>query len=951
MQVELSAAHRRDDPAALQALALIGLVRKDPRGIALDSAVSLLRQAADLADSPAPYLADLSAALLVRAERNQAPRDILEANETAEHALQLDRRNPVALYNHALALDRFGLVDETIDAWRGYLAVDSTSGWAGEATRRIRLLRSIRPPPQPAANAPESAYAAYALADAQGARELGMDHLLGEWGAAVEAGDSATAADRLRRAAWLGDALLRRPGGDASLADLVRAIRATADTAQLRTLAQAHHEYADGRRTLDALDYNRARVHLTTAEELAPARSVLRAWTGVYLGTLLILRDAREEGLGILSRALAADAGVHPALAARVHWALARTIGSNEGWERALEDARESARLFARSGERENEGAVLDLLSDIRFVLGEPDSAYAAMHRSLDRLKPYRASLRLHNRLLTAARAVSEDGLLQSAIRIQGEGVGVAVRIGTPPISAEARLASTRLLAASGYLALARTQLDSARALVAQLADPVARGWFEADLRDSEGAVSIRSDPAAATRALDSTVTYFSGRRLPFRVLPALVASAEARLAAGDAPGALSRLERAVTLLERRRDSIRMEPRRAAVFNAAHNVLDRVVLLMLGEGRPAEALDYIDRGRASLAPSGLRSEGAPAHAGALPGEVALEYARVADTVLVWTVTPGRVKLARTVLDTIRFARTLEELEDRLQRRAPDAEVLPALSQLYEWLVRPVTPQLDPAASLRIVADGEIAAVPFAALFDARDGRYLMEDHEIRFAVSLRHPPQAPLPSGPARVVLLVDPAFDEREYPLLNRLQRAHDEAGAIATNYPGVTIFEGATATPAALRLAFARSTVVHFAGHAVFDDQRPERSYLVLAADTSGKGTMTAAELSRLDLQHVRLVVLSACRTVRSGRGRADGFSGLAGALLAAGAGGVVGSTWSADDASTSALMIRFHHAYSADADGPAALRAAQLSLLRSPITALRSPSAWAGFRFVGR
>jgi CHAT domain-containing protein len=103
-------------------------------------------------------------------------------------------------------------------------------------------------------------------------------------------------------------------------------------------------------------------------------------------------------------------------------------------------------------------------------------------------------------------------------------------------------------------------------------------------------------------------------------------------------------------------------------------------------------------------------------------------------------------------------------------------------------------------------------------------------------------------------------------------------------------------------------------------------------------------------MDLSHLRLVVLSACQTQRSTGGRSGGFAGLSGAMLAAGAGGVVGSQWRVDDALTRELMAGFHAAYRASGDGADALHRAQLRLLGSPDSALSSPSAWAGFRYAG-
>jgi CHAT domain-containing protein len=940
-----------DEAAAARTLAAMDLVLDDGRGIGIERSISSLRKAADVAERPAPVLADLAAALIVRAERTQAPRDLLEAHETAELALRHEQGNLAALYNRALALDRFGLVDEAVRDWDAYLRADSRSGWADEARRRRQALAALASAARPAADASLDAYARYAAAEPQGTRELGMNRLLAEWAEALEAGDAARAGDRLLRAGALGRALERRPGGDASLADAVRAITAASnDAGATRALARAHREYAAGGRSFEQLDYVRAQAQFTAAA--ASASPVLGEWARVYIGTLRVYLGDRRGGERMLAEAAGADPHRHPALSARARWSLGRTLGHAERWEAGLEEARESALLFARAGERENEGAALNVFADIEFVLGEPDSAYAALHRALDRLKPYRASTRLNNLMISSADAMAADGLHGAAVRMLGEGVGVATRTRHPVIAAEARLRRARHLATGGDLARAGADLDTVRAQVRKIVSRDARDWLEADLRQAEAVVSLRTDPVRATQALDSTAAYFAGISLPFRALPALVGSAEARLVAGDAPGAVRQLEAAVRLLDQRRDSIRMEPRRAAVFDAARGVVDRIVLLKLAEGRADEALDHMDRARASLA-AASRPAAWERGAAALSGETTLEYARIADTLLIWTVAAARVEVARTVIDTARLGRTLRVLEDKLQRGAPEEEVRPALSLLYEWLVRPVEARLAPTAPLVVVADGEIASVPFAALHDARRGRYLVEDHPLRFAVSLREARRKPIAGAADGVLLVADPAFDAREHPLLERLAHARREVRAIAPGYRDAAVLEGGEATTTAVKSALARAGVVHFAGHAVFDDQRPERSYLVLApaADREAGGKLVAAELAQLDLRHVRLVVLSACRTIRSGGSRAGGFTGLSGALLAAGAGGAVGSTWDVHDRFSAALMTEFHRAYRDRRDGPRALRAAQLTLLRSRDAALRGPAAWAGFRYAGR
>jgi CHAT domain-containing protein len=145
-------------------------------------------------------------------------------------------------------------------------------------------------------------------------------------------------------------------------------------------------------------------------------------------------------------------------------------------------------------------------------------------------------------------------------------------------------------------------------------------------------------------------------------------------------------------------------------------------------------------------------------------------------------------------------------------------------------------------------------------------------------------------------------------------------------------------------------RASLIHYAGHAVFDDARPEQSALVLAgADTAGR--LTAEAVNTLQLRGVRLVVLSACSTLRSREGRSGGFAGFSGALLGAGAGGVVGSLWQVDDSLTQPFMLAFHRAYQLKGDPAAALRDAQLEMLRLHHPTLSSPAVWGGFRYTGR
>ncbi|HEX2211783.1 MAG TPA: CHAT domain-containing protein, partial [Longimicrobium sp.] len=532
----------------------------------------------------------------------------------------------------------------------------------------------------------------------------------------------------------------------------------------------------------------------------------------------------------------------------------------------------------------------------------------------------------------------------------------VAERNGHPVYVAEAHLYRARLLAIAGDLRAAERDLAAARAAQAQRAvrDDRVRGILRSRRQMAEARARFGADPRGAAGALDSAVAFFLGpMQSTSLAFPAMVDAAHARLAAGDAPLAEARMDSVITLLERRRDRVRMEPRRAAVFEEARTLVDRVAMLRLAAGRPAEALAYLDRGRASLATVGAAVSGTPPpRVAAPPGEVAIAWTLVADTLLTWTVEGERVQVARAVVDTARLASVIDRVRRQLEARAADAELRPGLARLYDWLVRPVEGRLGrPETPLVIVADGALGAVPFPALYDARRGRYLLEDHALRTAPSLREARRAaPRPEG-APAVFVADPAFDALRHPGFARLSGSAAEVRQIAAAYPDARVLADTGANGGAVRATLEHAGLVHYAGHAVFDDERPERSYLLLAPGGGAGATLTAAEIAGMDLRHLSVVVLSACQTVRTGPGRAAGFSGLAGAFLAAGAGGAVGSLWEVDDGLTRPLMVEFHRAYRASANGPGALRAAQLRLLRSGDPALRSPAAWAGFRYAGR
>jgi CHAT domain-containing protein/tetratricopeptide (TPR) repeat protein len=932
------------DPDALHASGLVDLAFGDTTVAAADRVVNELVLAAE-AEASAPILSDLAGGYLVRAQRRSSAMDLLLAVETAERSLRVDSGYAPAHYNLALALDELHLDDTARRAWQGVAARERGTPWGRRAAKRVQALTaaSARRP----GFAPGSRLADWATHEPEHARVLAMDTLLGEWGRAYLRRDTAAAHSRLAEAGAIGDALAGQ-GRDHTVADAVHAIgRAEVRPTSVRRLAQAHADYSRGQQLLEARD-SLAIGAFAAARAQASASPALAEWARYSHSVALFYAGRAVAMQGFQQTARRADTLRYPALAARGYGSSGTPLLRAGSYDPARAAYLSAIRFAERAGERDYAGGMRSLDAEAMYALGFEDGAFDAMRDALATLRPYRRSRWLHNTLYVMAQAATVRGLNAASLLVQDEGVTVGAGR-EPATHAEALLARARARVAAGDPRGAAVDVSTSEPLVRGLAEGPQRAWLEHDLLLSKAGLRIGQDPARAAADLDPVVEYFASGQV-IRLLPALARRAEARLNMGDVARAVEDLDAAAVLLDSLSDDVRSAAARASMLDAARGTFDRLAVLHARQGRPADALAALERGRASLGPRrGLGRM--PRRALAAPtGHVALEYALVGDTLLSFVVAGPSVHLSARVVDRGDVLHAVAELRSGLEHMGTPRDVLRArLSYLYDLLVRPIGARIPAGVPLVVVADGEMAAIPFAALYDSRRARYLVQDHSIRFSSTVASAPPAPAGGtlAQARSVFVADPAFSEDEHPLLERLPLTGAAALRTATAYPRATVLSGPAAVPAAVARALPGAAFIEFAGHVVLDEQRPAQSYLVLAPQPGHVGRMTAVELEQLDLSQAELVVLSACQTQRAPSGR-SGLAGLSGAVLAAGARGVIGSLWRVDDERTRALMQEFHSAYRPTGHGVHALRQAQLRLLSSPDPALSSPAAWAGFRF---
>jgi len=213
--------------------------------------------------------------------------------------------------------------------------------------------------------------------------------------------------------------------------------------------------------------------------------------------------------------------------------------------------------------------------------------------------------------------------------------------------------------------------------------------------------------------------------------------------------------------------------------------------------------------------------------------------------------------------------------------------------------------------------------------------------------------------GPATSVLVRSALGGNAEaLSSLPRLAGTREEVSAIAGVFGDASVLLGADASEQRL-IGLAESGelgcygTIHIATHALVDDERPERSALVLSqaglpdplesAMTGTRiydGLVSAKEIVREWDLSADLVTLSACETGLGKEVGGEGYVGFAHAFLQAGARSLLVSLWKVEDRATSLLMRRFYESRSGRYEGERAGRRGEP--LTKPL-ALREAKAW--------
>ena len=272
-----------------------------------------------------------------------------------------------------------------------------------------------------------------------------------------------------------------------------------------------------------------------------------------------------------------------------------------------------------------------------------------------------------------------------------------------------------------------------------------------------------------------------------------------------------------------------------------------------------------------------------------------------------------------------------------------------LNNLYQLLIAPIEDLFpsSPEEKVIFIPDGALNFIPFAALRNPDNRKYLVEEHSIITAPNMQtlrlclsqNKDQRNLRRK--RALVVGDPAPMPNQLPELPGARKeAYDIAALLKDRKFVVDKYIGEKATKRIVTRAMNRNPqVIHLATHGIIDSQ--SSGAIVLA-----EKYLDATEVFNTNLPNTELVVLSACNT---GMGELvpGGVVGLPLSFSAAGVPSVLMSLWAVPDDKTAELMTNFYKHW-LDGEGKAqALRLAMVEMSRSYPN---EPQYWAAFSLVG-
>ncbi|HEX8251923.1 MAG TPA: CHAT domain-containing protein [Thermoanaerobaculia bacterium] len=948
----------------------------------------------------------LAVAYYVRAHRDQAADDLLNALAAADDAVAPTPVMPAALFNRALLLEVLGVQSEAIKAWSEFLKVERP-GWSREARERRDRLTSVHnadalwqrslPPLRAALRTNDAATVLKLIAESPAAaRSYFEDEILYSY--------AMTPTPQLAaEARMFATALASVANNDRFWLDAVQAIENAALTpAALSALRTGHQEFRAGRQLGGP---EAVATYARAAGAFAAGKSPLSLIARVNLAN----QQNTIAGEHI-ERALADVATVEREARSRGYHHLVALVQASRGYLQFLRDPLKSLDAYDAAvasyralGDAAGLAAALARRGGIYALLGNQQLSLLDVVQSGRRASSV-VTAQGRNAVLTEnSQCLTQAGHSRAALLYAEQALEwVQMELKSTPCDNEARIQHLRknvgvALRARAIVRLGLDQVDEARKDLVEAATYNADAALKAEgqqalaarLQDVNGRVNLKlGQYEAAIAAFDSALRGTPEHDLLSFRANVLAQRAIAKRRAGRRRDEVNRdLEAALATLHREEETvlggrIRGEGEKVLTgyfsrFEDTYQLLIRqyveannieTAFEVAEQRRAVELLDLI----ASQSPASGTLRPLPRERRRLAeiqrdlpaGTILISYSVLDDQTYCWLVTRDGVGF-----EVLRIGRAdIAERAERLASAIGDptlfegtlagaSALLPAAAHFQRLAPAGATP----LPRIVFIPDGPMHGIPLGALRHPLTKRPLIESAIPSFAGSAAlyvHSlaRDAELSSTAAPSALLVgNPSFDRRLSLArdLDDLTAATQEVHEIARYYApnAETLVEREATRDHFLAMARAK-TVVHFAGHALVNPKLPSNSLLLFAQSGDDSGAVAAHDLlKQLSLDQTRLVVLAACSSAGGLPVGPEGVAPLVRPIIAARVPAVVGTLWSVPDDTAKQFFVSFHCHFKNGDDAALALRNAQIDVLKKKTRSGESPVLrWAPYQVIG-
>lgn len=972
------------DPSAINRhnLGLFYLISRD-----FENAIPELELAVKAEPSNAGFHNDLGSAYYEAGKANiKRPENLALSVAEFTTALELKPDLLEALFNKSRALQEQGNPNQAKESWNLYLQKDPSSKWAEEARENLQKLEKLQSNLKTKEQVLNEFLAAYKAGDKElawrinsGSRDVlaGIwlpDQLARRYMRAKLKDDTSEAKESIDAISYIGD-LEKERNADFFVADLAAAL-SPIDKNAAKKLDEAYGLFDQGLLSIKKQDNKLALESFERGERLfteaqnTPAAKFTAHWTMQALKYLTRADEALKKSADLMELT---DIKRYRWLHASVECDTGIILVFRNELSRGMDHYVRSLAVSKALEDPLLEWRVSVVIVEALIETGEYTKALYSFYPGAQEIY-FNGKQALWRDKYFFARILLKLKMNKAAVEFAAESLSVA-RITEAPsnvISSLVLLNEANL--ADGKKNEALVLAEEAAALLEKMPDNDAKllkmaniltktGDLKSDLRRcDEGLRDYDHAIEILKRIPEARIDRYSphrGRLMCFKDL-------------GRTADVSAELKDALSFANEYRSEVLNDESRQAFFNNEQAVFDIAIENSLDLGDETEAfhraegskarslLDMISRVSTEPDKKGTYQVTEPYSLDEIRSKIPansqiVEYSLLKDRLAIWVISSGGQRTADLRIDVSRLNAAIRELT-AVDKTPGPAETKRAelAKELYELLIDPIFPHLDPTKNLVIVPDKTLYFVPFASLLN-KDGRYLIERFTLSYSPSStifisNNSRRVTADAHSEKLLAVGNPAFDRRQYPRLAELDSAEEEARQIASMAGNSTILTGAAATKEKFLLELPQASAVHFAGHFVSNPATPDLAKMIFAA-RDFDSDLRMSEIAGRKLPRLRLVVLSACETGIDNVLEGEGSISASRAFLAAGTSTVVASQWKVDSDATENLMVAFHrNRLKTDMNLAEALRQAQLEMINNPNGKFTAPYYWAAFYVIG-